>query len=153
MRYESASMESVIIGSSTITRGHRLWYKLGIDVAEAAGEIAPFVGEDEDKKGPAKAARDAAINSPITVMAVVWDIDGKARDNINEAINSVDRQPVKESESRYWILADNSVRPTTADDLRYVMNAYVDRMDDIYNQYGLWLSGDMLSDFVVQGAQ
>jgi len=134
--------------SITVPRGHRLWSKLGIDAAEAAGEILPFV-EDEDKKGAAKATRDAAINSPITVMAAVWDIDGKARDNINEAINSVDRQPEKESESRYWILADNSVRATTADDLRYVMNAYVDRMDNIYSQYGQWLAGDMAEDFIV----
>ena len=82
-------------------------------------------------------------------MDAVWDIDGKARDNINEAINSVDRQPEKESESRYWILADNSVRPTTADDLRYVMNAYVDRMDNIYSKYGQWLAGDMAEEFIV----
>jgi hypothetical protein len=82
-------------------------------------------------------------------MAAVWDVDGKARDNINEAINSVDRQPEKESESRYWILADNSVRPTTAADLRQVMNAYVLRMDSIYTQYGQWLAGDMEDDFIV----
>ena len=147
--YTDEEKSAVIKDGSVIPRGHHFWSKRGIDTAEAAGEILPFVEDLPSKKDAAKATRDAAINSNIEVLGVLWDIDGKARDNINEAINSVNRQPEKEGDSRYWILADNSVRPTTASDLRQVMNAYTARLDGIYAQYGLWLSGDMSEDFTV----
>ena len=150
LRYSDSEKGGVVLdGGAYIPRGHRFWTERGIDNAEAAGRISPFAVEEASNKAVAKAARDAAISSPIYVMGVVWDVDLSARDNINEAINSASRQPEKELVSRGWILADNSIRQTTANDLREVMNAYAARMDDIYVQYGAWLAGGMGSDFIV----
>ena len=42
IRYIDEEKSAVMSGSSFIPRDHRLWSELGIDAAEAAGDIAPF---------------------------------------------------------------------------------------------------------------
>ena len=98
----------------------------------------------------AKVARDEALTSNIEVFGVMWQVRIKDRDNINEAINKGIRNQLSGSETRYWILADNSVRETTLEELGQIMDAYTARMDDIYFQYGTWRSGDQLTPFIYE---
>lgn len=98
----------------------------------------------------AKVARDEALTSNIEVFGVMWQVRLKDRDNINEAINKGIRNQLSGSETRYWILADNSIRETTLEELGQIMDAYTARMDDIYFQYGTWRSGDQLTPFIYE---
>lgn len=95
----------------------------------------------------AKVVRDEALTSNIEVFGVMWQVRTQDRDNINEAINKGIRNQTDGSETRYWILADNSVRETTLSELGQIMDAYTARMDDIYLQYGIWRSSDKLTPF------
>lgn len=149
MKYLNTDKTIVLCNGSSVSKGHRLWVELGIDAAEAAGQIAPYVEEVPNKKGAAKATRDAAINSNIEVLGAIWDIDEISYGIMSKIVGSVDRNPQLEGQIRAWILADNTTRETTAADLRLVMDAHVQRMDDVYSQYGLWLNGDMSQEFEV----
>ena len=94
----------------------------------------------EENISSAKSLRDSHISSPISVFDVQWQIDKDSRDNMREAIDYAMRNSVM-AESRGWILADNSVRETTANDLQAVMDAYVQRMDETFAAYGIWKAG------------
>jgi len=96
----------------------------------------------------AQQLRDNTINSDISVLGAVWQVDEKARENIRVAIDYAVRNGF-EAENRGWIMADNSIRISTITDLRSVMDAYTQRMDSIFGQYAVWAAGDMLTAFVV----
>jgi hypothetical protein len=86
----------------------------------------------------AKELRDITIESDILVFDVLWQVNKNGRDNMRNAIETAVTLNLPADEMRGWILSDNSIRPTTADDLRQVLIAYTFRMDLIFQQYTTW---------------
>lgn len=95
----------------------------------------------------AKVYRETVIESNIVVYDVEWQINKEGRDNMNEAIVYADRTGVSGDTSRGWILADNTLRETTVDELRGVLNAYAERLWEVFESYSVWRGGDKLSKF------
>jgi hypothetical protein len=90
----------------------------------------------------AKAVRDNKILSNIEVNGLVWQVADKDRNNINEALAYSGRQGLPDTETRGWILADNSVHMATLGELKEVMDTYTDRMSATYTSYSIWRAGD-----------
>jgi hypothetical protein len=57
------------------------------------------------------------------------------RENIQGAIDKWDI--LTEGESRNWIMADNSVKAVTKQELIDVSNAYAIRQNNVFGQYGI----------------
>lgn len=96
----------------------------------------------------AKEHRNEVKDSIIEAFGVWWDIDRTSRENIDNAIWSLSWYP--EGSVLGWILADNSVRPTTKADLEQVKLAYTQRLDAIYSQYREWRNGTRSQPFQYQ---
>jgi hypothetical protein len=47
MKYLNENKSMVLVEGKSIPRGHRLWYELGIDKSEEAGEIEPYKTAEE----------------------------------------------------------------------------------------------------------
>lgn len=92
----------------------------------------------------AKVSREEAINAPIEAHGVIWDIDTKSRDNMRSALDTATRRA-----SRFvnWVLADNTIRSSSPEDLMGVMDAYADRMEAVYTHYTIWRMGSMTEPF------
>lgn len=103
----------------------------------------------ENNVSQAKMTRDAAMIANILVFNVSWQVDAQGRDNMKNAIETAQRQGILETETRSWILADNTIRETTAPELAAVLDAYTMRMDTIYAAYGIWKAGNKLEPFVI----
>lgn len=117
-------------------------------------EIIDKIQEIEQKeilefnKSAAKILRDSTIESDIEVHGVMWQIDKASRDKIHEATSYAERTQNTGS-SRSWILADNTIRDTSYQELLEVLNAYVERMDRVFGQYTTWSSGDTTQPFTI----
>lgn len=96
----------------------------------------------------AKTHRESCVNGVINVFEVDWQVDKPGRDNINEAIAYAERNMLSGIETRSWILANNTLRKTTVDELKAVMDAYTERLDEVFNAYAKWRTGDKLEPFV-----
>jgi hypothetical protein len=97
----------------------------------------------------AKLTRDTAISSDIILFDVIWQVNENGRDNMRNAIETSATLNLSAEEQRGWILSDNSIRPTTVDDLRQVLIAYTYRMDQIFQQYTLWRMNGANTVFVI----
>ncbi|MFH4619370.1 DUF4376 domain-containing protein [Vibrio furnissii] len=95
----------------------------------------------------AKQYRESVIEGNIVVHGVEWQINKEGRDNMNEAIAYAVRNSLPGTTPRQWILADNSLRETTVDELRSVLNAYAERLDAVFESYTVWRKGDKLVAF------
>ncbi|WP_165311058.1 DUF4376 domain-containing protein [Vibrio ziniensis] len=95
----------------------------------------------------AKQYRESVIEGNIVVYDAEWQIDKEGRDNMNEAIAYADRTGLLGDTSRGWILADNTLRETTVDELRGVLNAYAERLGQVFEAYAVWRDGDKLEKF------
>lgn len=100
----------------------------------------------------AKLYRESIKESPILVLGVEWDIDTISRDNMRSAIETATRNSLPPETTQGWILADDTVRQTTASELGQVLDAYAYRLSDVFTQYAIWLAGDKTEEFrYVQG--
>lgn len=104
---------------------------------------------DVDNRPSAKSTRITALKAPIDFEGMTFQVDAVSRDNMRNAIEYAARNNVGADEVRNWVLADNTVKPVTAAILAGVLDAYTLRMDSIYGQYVLWMSGDMSDKFTV----
>lgn len=95
----------------------------------------------------AQELRDALIDADIEVFGVYWQVAAKDRDNINETIAYAERNNLPAEMQQAWILADNSIRMTTADELKAVLSARVERMGNIFAAYTAWRAGGMREPF------
>ena len=104
----------------------------------------------EDLMEPAKLERDVFINSDILVHGVLWQVNKAGRENLNEAINYGTRKKLSAATSQHWILSDNSLRETTFKELKEVMNAYTERMQQTFTQYSLWRAAGVSEPFTAK---
>jgi len=95
----------------------------------------------------AKSYRDEVADSPITVLNVLWDINQQSRDNMRTAIETADRNNLPDETTQGWILADDTIRDTTAAELGQVLDAYAYRLQDVFTQYAIWMAGDKINEF------
>lgn len=99
----------------------------------------------EELEGQAKVSRDEAIDAPIEVHGVLWDIDSTSRDRMLTAIRAAGRNPARSTVN--WVLADNSIRETTAEELEQVLDAYALRMEETFVAHTMWRMGDKKTKF------
>lgn len=97
----------------------------------------------------AKTYRESCVNGVINKFGVDWQVDKAGRDNINEALEYANRKGLPGTETRQWILDDNSLRETTLNELKAVMNAYAERMGEVFASYAQWRAGDKLEPFSI----
>ncbi|EPR4994874.1 DUF4376 domain-containing protein [Vibrio navarrensis] len=98
----------------------------------------------------AKQYRDTLIESDIEVHGVRWQVDvGRDEPRIRRAIATALSEDMAEDTTVEWILADNSVRPTTRRDLEQVLAAKAMREQTIFDQYREWRAGDKQSPFAL----
>jgi len=95
----------------------------------------------------AKEHREEIKVSPIRVFNVEWDIDNVSRDNMRSAIETADRNNLPPEKTQGWILADDTIRQTTASELGQVLDAYAYRLSDVFTQYSMWLAGNKTDAF------
>jgi len=97
----------------------------------------------------AKNNRDAFIENNIEVFGASWQVRSQDRDNIRFAVETSRAMGDNAPESIGWILADNTVRQTTAADLEMVMLAYAMRMSAIFANYTAWRAGNKSHPFTI----
>lgn len=169
VRYTEASVGDTLpysvsvsgeVNAKQLPRNHPDWINWGIDVLEAAGEILPFVSKDAElelteeelnyrRREDAKVTRDLAIESPIKVFGVSYQVHvTRDEPRINRAINTALEAGYPEDYTVEWILTDNTTRPTTASELRKILVAKALREEHIFAQYKVWLADGMKDDFI-----
>lgn len=94
----------------------------------------------------AKATRDNAINSGITVHDAVWQVTDNASD-IRSIIYEAEIIGASDDEATQFRLSDNSWRETTLAELKAVLTAFVARKREIWAQFAAWDAGDKSSAF------
>lgn len=92
----------------------------------------PLSQAKEEKRESFKEKRDSMIAEDINNFQIGRQQD---RENIQGAIDKWDI--LAEGESRHWIMADNSVRAVTKQELIDVSNAYAIRQNNVFGQYGI----------------
>jgi len=97
----------------------------------------------------AKKLRDSIIESNVEVFGASWQVRSQDRDNIRFAVETSRAMGDNAPESIGWILADNTVRQTTAADLEMVMLAYAMRMSAIFANYTAWRAGNKSHPFTI----
>lgn len=113
--------------------------KVLIDVSDRQAEFST----------EAKAVRDAAEVDNIEVLGVVWQVRDKDRMRMTEAILAAEVLNLPAETTVNWILADNSLRPTTAADLRQVLAAYSLRVQEVFAAYTTWRAGPKSRPFEI----
>lgn len=102
----------------------------------------------EYHKGLAKTLRDDIIESNIEVHGVFWQVHvTRDEPRLNRAINTSTCDSMPGETTCEWILADNTLRPTTAAELKQVIVAKGYREGEVFAKYSIWRSGDMLTPF------
>lgn len=97
----------------------------------------------------AKAARQDAIDSDITVNGVVWKVDSASLQDIKDAVSYADRNNISPETEQAWLLADDSARMVTRAELEEVLNAYAVRKQSVFLSYATWLESGALSPFTI----
>ncbi|WP_044362355.1 DUF4376 domain-containing protein [Vibrio fluvialis] len=127
------------------------WFEAALDAWENAEPEKSVTSLEtvlaEYHQALAKQYRESVIEGNIVVHGVEWQINKEGRDNMNEAIAYAVRNSLPGTTPRQWILADNSLRETTVDELRSVLNAYAERLDAVFESYAVWREGDKLVAF------
>lgn len=144
-----------------LPRNHQYWVDWGIDVLEEAGEIKPYghfdpvvIPKTEEElalemRENAKFVRDEAIESNIQKHGEWWQVHViNDEPRINRAIRTAEIENLPVETTADWILADNSIRPTTAAELAQVLVAKSRREQDVFNQYKSWAILGMTEPFV-----
>jgi hypothetical protein len=98
----------------------------------------------------AKKLRDTLEIADIEVFGVMWQVRDKDRARIQETIDAAVILNAPPETTVDWILADNSERPTTANDLRQVLLAYALRMQELFYKYRIWRSSGMNRPFTAE---
>lgn len=143
-----------------LPRNHHYWVEWGIDVLEASGDIKPYghfdpvvipKTEEElalEKREDAKFIRDGAVESNIHKHGVWWQVHvTNDEPRINRAIRTAEIENLPLDTTAEWILADNSIRATTAAELAQVLVAKSRREQDVFNQYKTWVVLGMTEPF------
>ncbi|MCG6227105.1 DUF4376 domain-containing protein [Vibrio furnissii] len=127
------------------------WFEAALDAWANAEPVKSVTSLEtvlaEYHQALAKQYRESVIEGNIVVHGVEWQINKEGRDNMNEAIAYAVRNSLPGTTPRQWILADNSLRETTVDELRSVLNAYAERLDAVFESYAVWREGDKLVAF------
>lgn len=127
------------------------WFEAALDAWANAEPVKSVTSLEtvlaEYHQALAKQYRESVIEGNIVVHGVEWQINKEVRDNMNEAIAYAVRNSLPGTTPRQWILADNSLRETTVDELRSVLNAYAERLDTVFESYAVWREGDKLVAF------
>ena len=92
----------------------------------------PLSQAKEEKRESLKKERDSMIAEDINNFQMGRQ---QARANIPGSIDKWDI--LIEGESRHWIMADNSVKAVTKQELIDVSNAYAIRQNNVFGQYGI----------------
>ncbi|MCG6233119.1 hypothetical protein [Vibrio furnissii] len=95
----------------------------------------------------AKTYRDHLVERDIDLHGVQWQVNKFGRDNMNEAISYAERNNLPDSTKRQWILSDNTIRETSIDELKAVLNAYAERLNAVFTKYSVWRETDKLLPF------
>jgi len=114
----------------------------------------------EVHKAKAKVTRDCHCNCNIEVFGVLWQVDTVSRGLMNDAITTykclveieeakpIDQQ-VPVTNLTNWILADNSIRFTTVEELIEILCQYSLRVNSTFIAYNSWRAGDCLQPFTI----
>ena len=92
----------------------------------------PLSQAKEEKRESLKKERDSMIAEDINNFQMGRQQD---RENIQGAIDKW--EILTEGDSRHWIMADNSVKAVTKQELIDVSNAYAIRQNNVFGQYGI----------------
>lgn len=98
----------------------------------------------------AKETRTSAIQADIEVFDVMWQVADADVINIQDAVDEAELHDYEEGYTVGFILADNTVRPTTKDELITVLSARRLRKLSVFEQYVAWRGGDKLEQWVVE---
>ena len=102
-------------------------------------------GLDDVKLDYAKKLRDQLIESNIVVHGVEWQVDViKDEPRIQRAINVAEYSSSDPSTTVNWVLADNTIRASTAQDLKDVLSAKAFREEQIFASYVAWRESGMI---------
>lgn len=130
------------------------WFEAALDAWANAEPVKAVTSLEtvlaEYHQALAKQYRESVVESNIIVHGVEWQINKEGRDNMNEAIAYATRNSLPGTTPRQWILADNSLRETTVDELTGVLNAYTERLDAVFESYAAWRSGDLQQRFIYE---
>jgi hypothetical protein len=111
---------------------------------EIANELTNTISTNSTE---AKLTREDVANSNIEVFGVQWQVGENDRVNINEAIDYSNNNNIPTETTQNWILADNTTRTTTKDDLIAVLNAYTERKQRVFASYITWRQTDMTEPY------
>lgn len=95
----------------------------------------------------AKALRTEIIDSDIETLGSIWQVGSEDRENIKEALELMEYLGSPIETTQDWILKDNTIRPTTAEELKQVLVAYGMRKKAVFEAYMIWRSQGVLEPF------
>ena len=98
----------------------------------------------------AKETRSQAEDADIEVFGVYWQVRSQDRERMRQTIDTAQRMNQPPEATIHWILADNTLRATTASDLAAVLNAHTIRMGNIFAAYTAWYAGPRNQPFTVE---
>lgn len=88
------------------------------------------------KRDELKAVRDEKIHSNIEVHGEVFQVRAGDMEHFDDAERAVTRNVKKPTDIRYWILADNSIKPFTYEQIRQVLDAKALRKEQVFIKFG-----------------
>jgi len=140
-------------------------YSHYLQVPDAEGVYQPDLeGMQEElidtNKTLAKGTRDCFCNCNLEVLGFMWQVDTPSRDFMRDGINTykcmVALELLKPPEERVevpnltnWILADNTTRWTTVEELEEVLCQYSLRVQSTFDSYNVWRAGDCLEEYTI----
>ena len=131
--------------------GNRDWKKY-LAYIDGGGLTDPYKTQDElitDKETEAKKTRDKAISLNIIVLDCEWQVREQDLTFMERAVDTAEREGYPPESTQGWILADNSIRETTAEELGQVLTVHALRVKNIFGQYALWRVGAKLIPFTI----
>ncbi|AUR97361.1 protein of unknown function DUF4376 [Vibrio phage 1.238.B._10N.261.52.F10] len=97
----------------------------------------------------AKQTRDEAVKENISMFGGEWQVRDKDMINVQDAIDEAEFLGLPPEATEPWILADNSIRPTTALELKQIKSARAQHKSSVFAAYAIWREGDKLTPFII----
>ena len=98
----------------------------------------------------AKETRSQAEDADIEVFGVYWQVRSQDRERMRQTMDTAQRMNQPPEATINWILADNTLRATTASDLAAVLDAHTIRMGYIFAVYAMWYAGPRNHPFTIE---
>lgn len=112
-------------------------------------DIPEVVYTTEQLQQQAKQTRDNAVNADIEMFGVMFQCSNDAK-GIRNVIDDAATISAQDSDSVMFRLSDNTWRETTLAEIKQVLVAFIVRKRDIWNQHGVWDTGDKSDPFVIK---